>query len=142
MDAADCTVSTLAAEFWQRAETYYRRPDGTSTSSQHNYRLALRPLTRLYGRTRVSEFTPRALRTVRQQLIHAGWNRGVINQAVGLIRSVFRLGSLRGAGGRGRSHRPGSFGPGRLTVHIYDPLSESGGRQEEQQDQDRYRTAR
>ena len=35
--AADITVLELVAKFWQHAETFYRRPDGTPTGEAENY---------------------------------------------------------------------------------------------------------
>ena len=52
----------------------------------------MRPLKRLYGRTRVADFGPRALKAVRQEMIESGWSRGVVNQAVNLVRAIFRWG--------------------------------------------------
>ena len=90
--AHQSTVVELAARFWDHAKTYYRRPDGTATSSLAGYRIALRPLKRLYGSTRVADFGPRALKAVRQAMIDKGLSRGVVNQNVNLIRGVFRWG--------------------------------------------------
>ncbi len=49
VDHDDITVVELAASFMKHAITYYRKPDGTPTSSLHNFRSVLRPLKRLYG---------------------------------------------------------------------------------------------
>src|SRR5215203_2512915 len=38
------TVSVLIAAFWDHAQRYYRKPDGTPTSEVDNMRQALRPL--------------------------------------------------------------------------------------------------
>ncbi len=92
VDPRRITVVELVDRFWQHAKTYYRRPDGTATSSLHNYRAALRPLKRLYGSTPAVEFGPRALKTVRQSMIDAGWTRGVVNQTSHRVRAVFRWG--------------------------------------------------
>ena len=88
----EITIVELIDNFAEHAERYYRRPDGTHTSTLSNYKLVLRPLKRPYGSERVAEFGPRALKSVRQDMIHQGWSRGVVNQAVNLIRSVFRWG--------------------------------------------------
>jgi hypothetical protein len=48
------TVSTVIAAFWTHAQTYYAaciRQDGKVTGELDNYRLALKPLRRLYGAT-------------------------------------------------------------------------------------------
>jgi hypothetical protein len=92
VDPDDLTVIELIDRFWQHAKTYYRKPDGTHTSSLDSYRLALRPLKRLYALSNVVDFGPRALKTVRQEMLNADWSRGTINQAVNLVRAVFRWG--------------------------------------------------
>src|SRR5688500_537818 len=38
------TISILIAGFWDHAQRYYRKPDGTATSEVDNMRQALRPL--------------------------------------------------------------------------------------------------
>ena len=43
----DITVVQLISRFWQHAESYYRKPDGTPTSTLQDYRAALKPLRRL-----------------------------------------------------------------------------------------------
>lgn len=92
----EITIVELAARFWQHAETYYRKPNGTPTSTFHNYQATLRPLKRLYGPSRDADFSPRSLKAIRQELIAAGWTRGVVNQAVNLVRGVFRWGVVEG----------------------------------------------
>jgi integrase len=53
-------------------------------------REALRPLRALYGRTPASEFGPRKLKAVRQQMIDSGLSRCVINHRVGRIKRLFK----------------------------------------------------
>ena len=84
------TIAELVVLFWQHAKTYYLQPDGRPTSTLGNYRLALRSVRRLYGRTLAKDFGPLALKAVRQAMIDRKWSRGTINQAVNLIRGVFR----------------------------------------------------
>ena len=88
----DITVVELIDRFWIHAEAYYRKPDGTPTTSISCFRMALKPLKRLYGSTRVAEFGPMALKVVRQYMIDADMSRRVVNQSMVLIRSVFRWG--------------------------------------------------
>ena len=84
------TIVELIARFWTHAQVYYRKPDGTPTSTIHNYRAALRPLKQLYGTTRAAEFGPRSLKALREDMISRGWCRKTINQGVNLVRGVFR----------------------------------------------------
>ena len=52
------TIAELVVLFWRHAKTYYRKPDGRPTSTLGNYRLALKPVRRLYGRAAAKEFGP------------------------------------------------------------------------------------
>ena len=92
VDNDEITVVELAAAFMRHAMAYFRKPDGTPTSSLHNFRSALRPLKRLYGPTRACEFGPRGLRAVREEMIGSGWSRENVNRMVGKVRSVFKWG--------------------------------------------------
>ena len=77
--------------FWTRhAEQHYRRPDGTPTGELGNYRDSLKPLRRLYGRTLAGDFSPLALKAVRQAMIDAGLSRTTINQRIGRIVRLFK----------------------------------------------------
>ncbi len=85
-------VTELAFKLWTFAEGFYRKPDGTPTSSLDNDRMALCPLKRLYGSMFVSEFGPLCLKTIRADLITGGLARKTVNELTGLIRRVFRWG--------------------------------------------------
>ena len=86
------TVADLILAFWQHVQNYYRRPDGTPTGEEVNYKYALRPLRRLYGDLPARDFTPLKLKAVRQEMISAGLARTVINGRVGRIVRMFRWG--------------------------------------------------
>jgi len=85
------TVAELLVEFWGHAEAHYRK-NGKPTSEQHNFRAAIRPPRRLYGEFPVGDFGPKALATVRQEMVELGWARKSVNQNVSRIRTVFRWG--------------------------------------------------
>jgi len=91
----DLTVTELIAAFKVHAEKYYRHLDGTPTGEVQNFRMALRPLRELYGRTQAHEFGPLALDAVRSQMILRGWRRRTINKSVGRIRAMFRWAAAR-----------------------------------------------
>ena len=78
------TDSQLIARFWRHAKSYYRKPDGKTTTTLYNYKTALRPLRQMYGSTTVADFNPKALKAVRQKLVSAGLSRGVINKSVNM----------------------------------------------------------
>jgi integrase len=83
-------VSEIILSFWKHAERYYRAPDGSPSLELENFRDALRPLKRLYGRTPAREFGPLALQAVRDEMIKAGLARTTINARINRIRRVFR----------------------------------------------------
>lgn len=78
----EVTVTELAARFFQHAQTYYRRPDGSATHEVNNIRQALRMLRELYGTTNAGDFGPLKLQAVRQAMVEKGWSRGNINRSV------------------------------------------------------------
>jgi hypothetical protein len=80
--------------FWRHAEQRYVK-NGQLTSEVRSFKVALRPVRRLYGRELVTNFGPLALIACRQKLIEDGICRKRINQHVGRIRSVFKWGVAR-----------------------------------------------
>jgi integrase len=87
------TINELIAAYWEHAERYYRRPDGTPTPEIQSLRQALRPLILLYGETQAGEFGPLALKAVRETMIKKGWCRNNINRQVSRLKSMFRWGT-------------------------------------------------
>lgn len=83
------TVDDLVLLFMEYAQEYYRK-DGVETSELHCIRQATRPLITLFGKLRIREFGPKALKAVRQQLIDAGIVRKSINIHMGRIRRMFK----------------------------------------------------
>lgn len=90
------SVAELVEKFLTHADTYYRRPDGTPTSEASNLRSAVAPLVRLYGLTPAGDFSPLALRAVREEMIRARWCRTNINRAVSRLRLLFKWGAGHG----------------------------------------------
>ncbi|MCH8823741.1 MAG: site-specific integrase [Planctomycetes bacterium] len=93
VDVNQITVTELIDRFWLHADAYYRKPDRSPTSQISCYKLALKPLKRMYGTVRAVEFGPLALKAIRQAQLEKGVSRGVLNKIVSLIRSVFRWGA-------------------------------------------------
>ena len=87
---AAISVNELILAFWEHAQKYYRRPDGTLTSEVTNLRQILRLLRSLYGNTPATEFGPRALKTIREQMIALKWHRKSINKQISRIKMIFR----------------------------------------------------
>jgi hypothetical protein len=72
------------------ANDHYRRRDGTPTLEAENFRLALKPVLKLYGDTPARTFKALALRTVRDGMIKSGLARTTINARINKIRMAFR----------------------------------------------------
>src|SRR5579884_2601811 len=60
------SLNELIAAYWQHAQGYYRKADGTPTQEIETLRQALKPLILLYGETRIADFGPLALKAVRE----------------------------------------------------------------------------
>ncbi|MFM9966129.1 MAG: tyrosine-type recombinase/integrase [Planctomycetaceae bacterium] len=86
------TIDDLCIQFMEFAARYYRRKDGEPTGSTANFRHALRPLIRLFGKTRIREFGPLKLVAVRDEMVKAGLCRTNINREIHRIKRVFRWG--------------------------------------------------
>lgn len=84
------SINHLAERFLERAERYYRRADGSPTSEIANFKLSIRSLREMYGLTPATAFSPLKLKAVRQKMIDDDLCRGVINQRVGRIKTIFK----------------------------------------------------
>jgi len=85
------TVDDLTILYMRHAEQYYRK-NGELTTEVCNIRVALRPLIKMLGTTRVRDFGPRKLKAVRQHFIDAGHCRTNINRMIGKVKLMFRWG--------------------------------------------------
>ena len=69
---SELTVVELADAYWQFAEGYYRKKDGTPSGWLAHIHLVLhRHLAKLYGYTPAAQFGPKAFKAIRQTLIDA-----------------------------------------------------------------------
>lgn len=89
--ATNLVVDELIAAYLDFAKSYYVK-NGALTGEYRNIGDALRPLTTLYGRTRVADFGPSSLKAVRQAMIDADLCRRTINNRINRIRRVFKWG--------------------------------------------------
>lgn len=89
--ASRMSIDELTSLYWEHAQEYYVKR-GRPTSEQESIKLALRPLTDLYGHVPITEFGPLALEVVRKAMVDAGVTRHRINQQVGRIRRMFEWG--------------------------------------------------
>lgn len=85
------TVNDLILAFMEHAKGYYVK-NGQPTGEIPNLKEALRPLTTLYGLSPVTQFTPSALKAVRQSIVDSGVCRNVVNARVNRIRRMFKWG--------------------------------------------------
>lgn len=88
--AAAITVAEIIAGYWDHAQGYYRRADGTPTDDTKSIKKALGPLRRLYAPTEAAVFGPLALKAARDEMIRMGWCRTYINSQIGRIRRMFK----------------------------------------------------
>ena len=97
--APESSVAEAVLAFWGWADRYYRREDGEKSGELDGFRVVLRRLTSLYGRTDIAVFVTfdakgRAdttkYKAVRQALIDAGHARTGINRSMSRLRTFFR----------------------------------------------------
>ncbi len=88
------TVSTLLAVFWRHAEKEYPAPDhepGKRPAGElGNFWDTMKPLKRLYGPTKAQDFGPRALKSLRAEMMKLGWCRNYINRQTSRVKYIFR----------------------------------------------------
>jgi len=88
-DLESLTIARLAILFIDHAREYYRK-NGKETSEVHSIQTALRPLVAKFRREKVSQFGPRKLKSVRDEMIRLKWARTGINAAVRRITRMLR----------------------------------------------------
>ena len=86
---AALSIKELILAYWRFAESYYSK-EGKPTKELICMREAIRPLRRLYGHAKASEFGPKSLKAVRQHMVNQGLSRGVVNRRVGRIKRAFK----------------------------------------------------
>jgi integrase len=82
------SIAELIQHYWAHARTYYAR-DGKPTGEHVVIRAALRPLLKLFGSTLATEFGPKRLKLVREEMIRLGWSRHYINDSIGRVKRMF-----------------------------------------------------
>lgn len=89
-DADGPTIAEVLAAFWRFAQGHYLDRQGEPTTSLDNYRRLIAIVNRMYGDTPAADFGPSDLKLIRSHLVGLDWSRGVVNQAVGMIRFMIR----------------------------------------------------
>lgn len=88
---ATITVCELMASYLAFAVNYYVK-DGKPTREFGCISEAMRIVRKAFEDTPVSDFGPRALKSVRDEMISLGWSRKYINKQVGRIVRMFKWG--------------------------------------------------
>ncbi|MCX5658225.1 MAG: site-specific integrase [Planctomycetota bacterium] len=89
------TVNEVFLRYWEHVQTYYVK-HGEPTSEQHLIKLAMRPMTALYGTTPAAQFAPTALTAYRNCLVRKNLSRGVVNQHVSRVKRMFKWACRQG----------------------------------------------
>jgi integrase len=87
---AGLTVSQVCAHFWRHAKRRYGSKGKGKFGAAVSWRPVLRMLRVNYGKTPAIEFGPKALKTVRDHMIAAGWSRTYINDQINRGRRAFK----------------------------------------------------
>jgi integrase len=85
----DLTVGEVMDRFLEHAQAYYRREDGTTTSSVAEIRMAVRSLGR-WTQTPAVSFGPKTLKAVQAQEVRLGRPRVTVNRISKTIRRAFK----------------------------------------------------
>jgi integrase len=81
-------VGECVKRFQEHARTYYAR-DGVPTGEHITIRCSLQPLVKRYDALPVTEFGPKKLKKVREDMIALGWTRYYINKATSITKRCF-----------------------------------------------------
>ncbi|MDP6635951.1 MAG: site-specific integrase [Phycisphaerae bacterium] len=94
-DDTPTTIAEIAVRFLADADHRYRK-NGRRTSEFSNMQYAAEVLVETFGPLPAADFTPRALRIVRQAMIDRRWSRKSINRMTSRVRRIFRWGVAEG----------------------------------------------
>ena len=78
-------VGECVLRYQAHARTYYTR-DGVPTGEHVTIRNALRPLTKRFAELPVTEFGPKKLKQLREDMIAHNWPRYYVNRATAIIK--------------------------------------------------------
>ena len=121
-----CSWSANALRVLQEhAQTYYTR-DGVPTGEHITIRGALRPLVKRFSELPVTEFGPKKLKQLREDMIELNWTASLHQQGDVHHQAVFHLVCVRGA--CPRSDRRGARRPSRDSRRTAQPHGRSPDR--------------
>lgn len=81
----ELTVAEVLYRYREFALGYYQF-DGNPTKELQAVRYSLRPVRQLYGRTKLRDFGPLALKAVRQRMVATGLSRKLINARINRVK--------------------------------------------------------
>jgi integrase len=84
------SVNELILAYIRHAAGYYKPAPGGEQKEVGCIRDALRIVRRLYGRSPATDFGPKALKAVRQEMVREGWSRSYVNHQINRVRRMFR----------------------------------------------------
>ncbi len=87
--AQSITVVEVLAAYWRHCKAYYVK-EGRPTNEQDAFRIIIRDVRHLYGKTAAIEFGPMALKAVRQRWQDRGQSRPKINKNMRRLTRIFR----------------------------------------------------
>jgi integrase len=87
--AGEILVGQVVLKYFEHAQRYYVR-DGVPTGEHKTIRSCLRYLTRRFAELPVSEFGPRKLKQVMEDMIELKQSRRYINKAAGIVKRCFK----------------------------------------------------
>ncbi len=91
--ADELSVSEMLVAFLRHAKTYYV---GKGQGTFERFKVVLRPLRQLYGKTNAADFGPEHFKAVRQQFIDKGNARPYVNDQMRRVVQVFRWAAAEG----------------------------------------------
>jgi len=128
----EITIVELLERYWSFAQSYYVGDDGLPTSTLGKIKIILRMMRELYGTLTCVSFGPRELKTLRAEMICAGWGRANVNSSIGTVKRIFKWGvaesilppgvllGLSAVGGLRRGRSQAKEGKGRKPVSDAD----------------------
>jgi integrase len=82
-------VGECVLRYQEHARTYYAR-EGVPTGEHVTIRNALRPLTKRFAELPVTEFGPKKLKKLREDMIALDWCRATVNRATNIVKRCLK----------------------------------------------------
>jgi integrase len=83
------TIARAWEIYHAHADAYYRRRDGSPTGEAQSTAYAMAPVLALYGAKCASDFSPRMLLAVRDEMVESGSCLNTVNRRVSAVRRVW-----------------------------------------------------